>query len=470
MKRRRRKTNKKKYNTRRKTRKPRKTRKTRKARKTRNRRKTRKRKLIGGMELGGLPYFEGNIGFITGIEPSLGMGCNIPGTRGDQYYNVTVIDYDEQRKSWTVQWTDDEVIAAYDNHMISMMGADVSVSLRQQIKTIKDSTTLAPENQKVKILPLPRDSMNLREQGFYITRDDDDDDDIFTESEIEQILTELESYHMNGEKEIEKCMTLQGLRRLHLSELKTFFYKNGYECTNLDTTDNWRNTVAGVLKVKKIALDTTAAGGGAAGGGAAGGAAGGEDIYHIAYYPDFQIKDAFKYRAAEGFDGSQEEGETVRKYFNEIHCDKLTIINNKHRAASFLDCITHEDTKRMLVGEINDHAILFNFWMNLTDDVINNQLILMDKRKTLHSPLQIFYTRGANYLCYDESLSGPGNFYGEEKMMNGDIIIFLSGYCYHSSVDTQKDSPNRNSIEARMCLKGLDQKSVQLLNELFGLL
>ena len=44
----------------------------------------------------------------------------------------------------------------------------------------------------------------------------------------------------------------------------------------------------------------------------------------------------------------------------------------------------------------NDNSILFNMWINLTDGVVNNQLVLVDKQKIrdLHSadPLTVHAT------------------------------------------------------------------------------
>ena len=60
-------------------------------------------------------------------------------------------------------------------------------------------------------------------------------------------------------------------------------------------------------------------------------------------------------------------------------------------------------------------------------------------------------------------------FYGEKRMMMGDMIFFLAGSAYHSSVNTGLESVPRDSIEARICLKGVNQESKDLLNELFGI-
>ena len=120
--------------------------------------------------------------------------------------------------------------------------------------------------------------------------------------------------------------------------------------------------------------------------------------------------------------------------------------------------------KNMLDGIFNNDGIYFNLWMNLTHNLKNQQLVLMDKRQRHKTNKSSQPT--ADFLDYDEIFKGPGFFYGAETMNHGDTIMFLSSQCYHCRVDTGKKSPPRSSIEARIILKGLDLKSATLLNNL----
>ena len=114
----------------------------------------------------------------------------------------------------------------------------------------------------IKILPLPRERINLGEHGFYLTNfknvfEQEPMVDLtmfpFTDlptlpSKIKKDLKDdIRNYLDRGEESFSESKVLKILRRLHLRELKQFFHSKGYDCTNLDTSTE----VAGVLEIKK---------------------------------------------------------------------------------------------------------------------------------------------------------------------------------------------------------------------------
>ena len=195
--------------------------------------------------------FEGTIGFITKITPATATYCQIPSVPGFPIYQderyVVKTEYDHKRGRWMLTWIDDRVKGAYEEMVIGSLGEDIpkQFELTQYINSDHDlieEKALDAEFHVVKILPLPRERINLGEHGFYLTNfknvcEQEPMVDLtmshaFTDlptlpSKIKKDLKDdIENYYhrYGGENSFSESKVLKILRRLHLNIIKNNFF------------------------------------------------------------------------------------------------------------------------------------------------------------------------------------------------------------------------------------------------------